>query len=170
MRYLFPLYCLNRNTIYNLKMNGIADIKLKNIPKNEDYSNDIFYPGFETLDRNSLINVLKENKRKELIDLKIRKLVSKNYRKSNLISILNRIPHFDIQFTPLQSQIIQRQNRLTLIIGRSGTGKTTIALLKMIAIDLLFIAKMTLELGKSKVFSEDIKRKQLLLTLISYWN
>lgn len=52
--------------------------------------------------------------------------------------------------------MINKSRKRTIVIGRSGTGKSTCAILKMLAIDLLFIGRKVLKLKKNKVDASDL--------------
>lgn len=71
--------------------------------------------------------------------------------------ILKRIPGFDLQFTAKQLRILAEETKKILVVGWSGTGKTTCAVLQMIAIDLLFIAALKVKSGVLQVHANDIQ-------------
>jgi hypothetical protein len=85
------------------------------------------------------------------------KSVMKNHSKYDLNSMLRKIPGFNFEFSDDQLQMINSGSKRTIVIGRSGTGKSTCAILKMLAIDLLYIARKVLLEGRSKVESYDLE-------------
>lgn len=90
---------------------------------------------------------------------KMKRRLFKNLGKRNIHHSLKNIPGFNFRFTEDQLTMINRCPKRMIIIGRSGTGKSTCAILKMLAIDLLFITRKCLIQGKTKVNSFDLKRK-----------
>ena len=105
----------------------------------------------------------KLRKLKKLKKAKVRRLrnkISENLGKYEMQKILRRIPGFDFKFTKEQLKMINDGNKRTIIIGRSGTGKSTCAILRMLAIDLLFIARKCLLEKQYKVTADDLKRKK----------
>ena len=98
---------------------------------------------------------------------RLREKVSKSHSEYDLDSILQRIPGFKFKFTKAQLQMINKSKKRTIVIGRSGTGKSTCAILKMLAIDLLFIGKKVLKSKRTKVEAADMTStgiKHLFLT------
>ena len=83
----------------------------------------------------------------------------RQYGRYKLEEYLEKIPGFGFKFTENQLKMINGKHRCSVVIGRSGTGKSTCAILKMIAIDLLFISMVSIKQGKDALTSEDIKRK-----------
>ncbi|CAD8122830.1 unnamed protein product [Paramecium sonneborni] len=76
---------------------------------------------------------------------------------SKIIDIMQQLPKFKITITQQERQVIaSKQN--TLIIGRSGTGKTTCNILKLFALQALFQMRL-------KLFSQE--NEKLLLKSIS---
>jgi hypothetical protein len=69
---------------------------------------------------------------------------------------LRRIPNFKFEFTDDQLSMINSKSKRTLIIGRSGTGKSTCAILRMLAIDLLFIGKKVIKSKRHRVEASDM--------------
>ena len=70
----------------------------------------------------------------------IQKLSSKDAGKS-FVEILKTIPKFSLRLTHQQNKAIQRAGHV-VILGRSGTGKTTSAVLRMFASEILFKYKI----------------------------
>ena len=64
-----------------------------------------------------------------------------------LVQLLTKIPNFKINLTEQQKDVIG-ENGNVLAIGRSGTGKTTCAILRLFSIEMLF--KLRLALYKKK--------------------
>ena len=87
---------------------------------------------------------------------RLRHRVAKSHSEYDLDSILRRIPGFKFKFTKAQLQMINKSKQRTVVIGRSGTGKSTCAILKMLAIDLLFICKKVLKTKRTKVEAKDL--------------
>jgi hypothetical protein len=54
-----------------------------------------------------------------------------------LLSFLEKIPNFTLKLTPEERLLITTAGNI-LCIGRSGTGKTTSAVLRLFALELLF--------------------------------
>lgn len=70
-----------------------------------------------------------------------------------LVELLTKIPNFNVALTEQEKDVIG-QNGNVLAIGRSGTGKTTCAVLRLFSIEMLF--KIRLSLYKKK-FGDTIK-------------
>lgn len=70
-----------------------------------------------------------------------------------LVELLTKIPNFKVELTDQEKDVIG-ENGNVLAIGRSGTGKTTCAVLRLFAIEMLF--KIRLSLSKKK-FSSELK-------------
>jgi hypothetical protein len=64
-----------------------------------------------------------------------------------LVELLTKIPNFRVELTEQEKDVIG-ENGNVLVIGRSGTGKTTCAVLRLFAIEMLF--KIRLSLSKKK--------------------
>jgi hypothetical protein len=65
----------------------------------------------------------------------------------SLVELLTKIPNFKINLTEQEKDVIG-ENGNVLAIGRSGTGKTTCAVLRLFSIEMLF--KIRLSLYKKK--------------------
>jgi Lhr-like helicase len=65
----------------------------------------------------------------------------------SLVELLTKIPNFKVNLTPQEKNVIG-ENGNVLVIGRSGTGKTTCAVLRLFSIEMLF--KIRLSLYKRK--------------------
>lgn len=65
----------------------------------------------------------------------------------NLVELLRKIPNFRIKLTDEEKNVVG-QNGNVMVIGRSGTGKTTCAVLRLFAIEMLF--KIRVSLNKKK--------------------
>lgn len=70
-----------------------------------------------------------------------------------LVELLTKIPNFKINLTEQEKDVIG-QNGNVLVIGRSGTGKTTCAVLRLFSIQMLF--KIRLSIYKKK-YEETVK-------------
>ena len=70
-----------------------------------------------------------------------------------LVELLSKIPNFKVNLTEQEKDVIG-ENGNVLVIGRSGTGKTTCAVLRLFAIEMLF--KIRLSLYKKK-FESSLK-------------
>ena len=66
---------------------------------------------------------------------------------AKLVELLQKIPNFKIHLTEQEKDVIGQSGNV-LAIGRSGTGKTTCALLRLFSMEILF--KMRLSLYKNK--------------------
>ena len=94
-----------------------------------------------------------ETKKKEAFNL----IAEFKPKYENLESILKKIPNFKFNFTENQLKMMTSTSKAIISCGRSGTGKSSCALLRMIGIDLMYIATQKLKSGKKKISSEDIK-------------
>lgn len=56
---------------------------------------------------------------------------------NNLIGLLKKIPSFKIKLTNEERHVLG-QNGNVLVVGRSGTGKTTTAVFRLFATEMLF--------------------------------
>ena len=93
----------------------------------------------------NLINPYVDEKSEEVSDKNVKVLGDKENQKM-IIRFFEGLEDFGIKFSENQkSMLISSAN--TLILGRSGTGKTTVSAFKILALDLLFMAY------KKKVFN-----------------
>ena len=135
--------------------------KLSTTPTYVIKNSDIVY-GFDT-EISKIKNYVKKTKNedKDIIlakkTLELKKNVMENHKKYDLNQMLRKIPGFNFKFSEDQLQMINSGSKRTIVIGRSGTGKSTCAILKMLAIDLLYIAKMVLLQGRNKVEASDLQ-------------
>jgi hypothetical protein len=60
-----------------------------------------------------------------------------------LLEFLEKIPNFYLRLTPQEKKLITTPGNV-LCIGRSGTGKTTSAVLRLFALEILFKIRSTL--------------------------
>ena len=72
-----------------------------------------------------------------------------------LLNILESIPNFTYKFSLDQRELIATQHN-SVVVGRSGTGKTTCAVMRMIGIRLLEVANKNLRRGIHKIRYEDL--------------
>jgi tetratricopeptide (TPR) repeat protein len=108
-------------------------------------------------------------KKRWILDLKLTEEELKSYKKSlSLITglsskaagtafmeILNKIPKFSLKLTEEQSDSVKKSGHV-VILGRSGTGKTTSAVLRMFASEILYKYKIR---SKSQPFSpKDVQK------------
>lgn len=70
-----------------------------------------------------------------------------------LVELLTKIPNFKVNLTEQEKDVIG-ENGNVLAIGRSGTGKTTCAVLRLFSIEMLF--KIRVSLFKKK-YSDTVK-------------
>jgi hypothetical protein len=68
----------------------------------------------------------------------------------SLVELLTKIPNFKVKLTNQEKDVIG-ENGNVMVIGRSGTGKTTCAVLRLFSIEMLF--KIRLSLYKKKFSS-----------------
>lgn len=54
-----------------------------------------------------------------------------------LVQLLQNIPNFKISLTEEESDVIGQSGNV-MVIGRSGTGKTTCAILRLFSIEMLY--------------------------------
>ena len=88
----------------------------------------------------------------------IKKLASKEAG-SNFVRILSNIPNFRIKLTEEQSDAVSKEGNV-VILGRSGTGKTTCSVLRMFAAELLFRFKTNK--SDAKFSADDIGKTTVL--------
>lgn len=62
---------------------------------------------------------------------------------SKLVELLQKIPNFKLKLTEEEQTVVGAPGNL-LVIGRSGTGKTTCALLRLFAMEMLFRLRLSL--------------------------
>jgi Lhr-like helicase len=67
----------------------------------------------------------------------------------SLVELLTKIPNFKVNLTPQEKNVIG-ENGNVLVIGRSGTGKTTCAVLRLFSIEMLFKIRLSLYKRKFK--------------------
>lgn len=80
---------------------------------------------------------------------------------TNFVKLLTTIPNFKIKLTDEQNETVSSQGNI-VILGRSGTGKTTCAVLRMFASELLF--KFMQPRSKRRFGPEDVGRTSVLHT------
>jgi hypothetical protein len=73
-----------------------------------------------------------------------------------LVELLVKIPNFGIKFTEEEKEVIGTNGNV-LVIGRSGTGKTTCSVLRMFSMEMLFKIRKGLSREKHKKMLEGIK-------------
>lgn len=66
---------------------------------------------------------------------------------AKLVELLEKIPNFKLKLTTQEKEAIG-QNGNVLVIGRSGTGKTTCAVLRIFSMEILFKIRVTLYKNK----------------------
>ncbi|CAK74855.1 unnamed protein product (macronuclear) [Paramecium tetraurelia] len=66
---------------------------------------------------------------------------------ARLVDLLQRVPNFKIKLTEEEQKVVGSDGNV-MVIGRSGTGKTTCSILRLFAMETLF--KLRLELYKQK--------------------
>ena len=72
---------------------------------------------------------------------------------ARLVELLEAIPNFKIRLTPEEKDVIGTSGNV-LAIGRSGTGKTTCAILRLFSMEILFKVRVT----QAKLKNESILR------------
>ena len=77
-----------------------------------------------------------------------------------LVRILESIPNFVYAFNSKQRALIASHHN-TVVVGRSGTGKTTCAVMRMIGIRLLEIANANLKKGINKIRYQDLCESEI---------
>jgi hypothetical protein len=73
-----------------------------------------------------------------------------------LVELLEKIPNFKLKLTDQERDVIG-QNGNVLVIGRSGTGKTTCAILRMFSMEILFKIRLTLYKNKHEGILRDTR-------------
>lgn len=79
---------------------------------------------------------------KQISDVMVKRFVDFQSAKT-LVDLLTKIPNFKINLTEQEKDVIG-ENGNVLAIGRSGTGKTTCAVLRLFSIEMLFKIRMSL--------------------------
>ena len=82
---------------------------------------------------------------------------------NGLLRILESIPNFTYKFSVDQRKLISTQHN-SVVVGRSGTGKTTCAVMRMIGIRLLEVANKNLQRGVHKIRYSDLCERTSSLT------
>ena len=109
-----------------------------------------------------------EKRKKKIHSAKLRKKVCNGLENQKMEKILRRVPGFSFDFTNDQLKMLNNGNKRAIVIGRSGTGKSTCAVLRMLAIDLLYIAKKCLKEKKDRVEADDLKGKIFYFFILIY--
>lgn len=78
-----------------------------------------------------------------------------NFDGAAMVNILESIPNFVYAFSEQQRKLISSHHN-TVVVGRSGTGKTTCAVMRMIGIRLLEIASYNSKRGIKKIRYQDL--------------
>ena len=74
---------------------------------------------------------------------------------NNIGNILNNIPNLCYMFSDTQQRLISEENN-TVVVGRSGTGKTTCAVMRMIGLRLLILSNIYTSSKKTKLKYEEL--------------
>ena len=74
---------------------------------------------------------------------------------TSIVEFLQKIPNFKIRLTAEQNEVVGHPNNI-VALGRSGTGKTTCAILRLFAIEVLFKYRMTLAKARQEKKNKDI--------------
>lgn len=82
-------------------------------------------------------------------------LFLENFDGAAMVKILESIPNFVYAFSEQQRKLISSHHN-TVVVGRSGTGKTTCAVMRMIGIRLLEIASYNTKRGIKKIRYQDL--------------
>ncbi|CAD8075657.1 unnamed protein product [Paramecium sonneborni] len=94
---------------------------------------------------------IQQAKRMREYQAKINKDLLKRYADfssaAKLVELLQRVPNFKIKLTEEEKEVVGSDGNV-MVIGRSGTGKTTCSILRLFAMETLF--KLRLELYKQK--------------------
>ena len=106
------------------------------------------------------IHLLKERNEKEInVSTESKELMIDHESQKAVIKFFEGLEEYGIKFSDNQrNMLISVKN--TLILGRSGTGKTTISAFKILALDLLFMAFKKKKLEKSKSYTLKLKDLQ----------
>ncbi|CAD8087866.1 unnamed protein product [Paramecium sonneborni] len=95
--------------------------------------------------------VIQQTKKMREYQAKINKDLLKRYADfssaAKLVELLQRVPNFKIKLTEEEKEVVGSDGNV-MVIGRSGTGKTTCSILRLFAMETLF--KLRLELYKQK--------------------
>ncbi len=75
---------------------------------------------------------------------------------SQIVDFLKTIPNFRIKLTPEQNSLVGEADNV-VALGRSGTGKTTCAILRLFSMEVLFKFRMTLAKIKHEGLVKDTK-------------
>ena len=73
-----------------------------------------------------------------------------------LVELLTKIPNFKINLTEQEKDVIG-ENGNVLAIGRSGTGKTTCAVLRLFSIEMLFKIRVSIYKKKYEDTVKDVR-------------
>ncbi|KAL4500493.1 hypothetical protein ABPG72_003444 [Tetrahymena utriculariae] len=80
---------------------------------------------------------------------------------SNLVELLQKIPNLNLKLTQEEINVIGQQGNV-LVIGRSGTGKTTSALLRLFAMEILFHIRVQIYISKNtKILQDALTNEQI---------
>ncbi|KAL4454343.1 hypothetical protein ABPG74_012300 [Tetrahymena malaccensis] len=80
---------------------------------------------------------------------------------SNLVELLQKIPNLNLKLTQEEIDVIGQQGNV-LVIGRSGTGKTTSALLRLFAMEILFHIRVQIYISKNtKILQDALTNEQI---------
>ncbi|CAD8167125.1 unnamed protein product [Paramecium pentaurelia] len=95
--------------------------------------------------------VIQQAKKMREYQAKINKDLLKRYADfssaAKLVELLQKVPNFKIKLTEEEQEVVGSDGNV-MVIGRSGTGKTTCSILRLFAMETLF--KLRLELYKQK--------------------
>ena len=92
---------------------------------------------------------------KQISDSMIKRFVDFQSAKT-LVELLTKIPNFKVNLTEQEKDVIG-ENGNVLAIGRSGTGKTTCAVLRLFSIEMLFKIRLSLYQKKFQDTVKDVR-------------
>lgn len=73
---------------------------------------------------------------------------------SRLVELLQKMPNLNLKLTEEEMDVIGEPGNV-MVIGRSGTGKTTCALLRLFAMEILFNLRVQMLLSKDAKVLQD---------------
>eukprot|EP00825_Cyclidium_porcatum_P021771 TRINITY_DN24176_c0_g1_i2.p1 TRINITY_DN24176_c0_g1~~TRINITY_DN24176_c0_g1_i2.p1 ORF type:complete len:233 (-),score=36.35 TRINITY_DN24176_c0_g1_i2:115-813(-) len=122
----------------------------------EDYCFNIKLGRWVNKDKQKFFEKLKFNQYTNAINQNLLQKYADFSSAAKLVELLQKIPNFRIQLTNEEMEAIGQSGNV-LVIGRSGTGKTTCCILRLFSMEMLFKIRLTLYKNQNQNILRDTR-------------